>query len=143
MVMEFIDLGGDSRRDLKIIYDRAHGMLNKGRQPMWTNLPNPKDQAFQYVVWCGIQTNLEQAQSDVCILLDCCESGTANTDFGCGTMELIATCGFDFVANPVGSDSFTHNLIEKLIDLSGEAPFTVNLLYNNILSWNWKLRRGL
>ncbi|KAG4437476.1 hypothetical protein IFR05_007031 [Cadophora sp. M221] len=133
-IMDFIELGGDSRRDLKIIYYGGHGMLNKGRQPVWMNLPDTKHKAFRQVVWGGIQTNLEQAQSDVLILLDCCESGTANTDFGCGTTELIAACGFDAIANPVGSDSFTHSLIEELIGLSGEASFTVSLLYNNILS---------
>jgi len=34
-ILDFIELGDDSRRDLKIVYYGGHGMLNKGRQPVW------------------------------------------------------------------------------------------------------------
>lgn len=84
--------------------------------------------------WGGIQNTLEEARSDVLIILDCCASGTANTDDGQGITELIAACGFNTIANPVGALSFTRALITELRLLSREPSFTVSILYNNILS---------
>jgi hypothetical protein len=103
------------------------------------SLSDRKNKSFRQVKWSGIQNTLEEAQSDVLILLDCCASGTANTDDGRGTTELIAACGFDAAANPVGAHSFTKALITELIDLSHDPCFTVSILYNNILSrlLNW------
>jgi hypothetical protein len=34
-ILEFIGVGGDSRRDLKIVYYAGHGLLTKGRQLAW------------------------------------------------------------------------------------------------------------
>lgn len=34
-ILDFISLGNDSRRDLKIVYYAGHGLLTKGRQPAW------------------------------------------------------------------------------------------------------------
>jgi hypothetical protein len=34
-VLDFISVGNDSRRDLKIVYYAGHGLLTKGRQPAW------------------------------------------------------------------------------------------------------------
>lgn len=34
------------------------------------------------VKWSGIQNVLEESESDVLILLDCCASGLSNTDEG-------------------------------------------------------------
>jgi len=34
-ILDFIDLGNDSRLDLKIVYYAGHGLLTKGRQPAW------------------------------------------------------------------------------------------------------------
>jgi hypothetical protein len=86
------------------------------------------------VKWAGIQNTLEEARSDVLIILDCCASGTANTDDGHGITELIAACGFNVSAYPVGAYSFTRALIIELRLLSRIPCFTVSMLYNNILS---------
>ena len=85
------------------------------------------------VKWSGIQHALEEAESDILLLFDCCSSGTANTDVGNGVTELIAACGFNGSANPVGLDSFTNTLITELRLLSGMPSFTVGVLYNKIL----------
>lgn len=84
--------------------------------------------------WAGIQNTLEEARSDALIILDCCASGTANTDNGRGITELIAACGFNVSAYPVGAHSFTRALITELRLLSRIPCFTVSMLYNNILS---------
>jgi len=91
------------------------------------------------VKWSGIQHALEEAESDILLLLDCCASGTANTDVGRGVTELIAACGFNASANPVGPHSFTGALITELGLLSLGPPFTIGTLYNKILrrSQNW------
>jgi len=70
----------------------------------------------------------------VLIILDCCASGTANTDNGNGVTELIAACGFNVSAFPVGAHSFTSALITELRLLSKTPSFTISMLYNNILS---------
>lgn len=84
--------------------------------------------------WSGIQNVLEEAQSDVLILLDCCAGGAVNTLEGNGVTELIAACGYNAIANGVGPYSFTHALILELLDLSSKPPFTVAYLYNNIFT---------
>ena len=77
---------------------------------------------------------LEEAESDVLLLFDCCSSGTANTDNGNGVTELIGACGFNGSANPVGSHSFTRAMITELRLLSASPAFTVGVLYNKILN---------
>lgn len=100
---------------------------------------DPRDPSFRTVKWGGIQNSLEQAKSDVLLLLDCCSSGTANTGDGCGTTELIAACGFNNFANGVGRHSFTHALTTELRLLSSYPKFTAAVLYNRILCrlQNW------
>ena len=66
------------------------------------------------VTWSGIQTNLEQASSDVLIWLDCCYGGRAHFGEGNGVTELMAACDYESTANGVGDFSFTHNLIIEL-----------------------------
>ena len=101
--------------------------------------PDANDPSYRTVKWNGIQHALEEAESDVLILLDCCASGTANTDVGCGVTELIAACGFNTSANPVGPDSFTRALLTELDILSSAPSFTVGTLFNKILCriQNW------
>ncbi|KAL5323643.1 hypothetical protein ACEPPN_008183 [Leptodophora sp. 'Broadleaf-Isolate-01'] len=138
-VLDFVALGGDCKDDLKIVYYGGHGMLAHNRQASWASRPDPKDPSYRTVKWNGIQHALEEAVSDVLLLLDCCASGTANTDEGYGVTELIAACGFNTSANPVGPDSFTRALITELGLLSRTSSFTVGTLYNRILcrAQNW------
>ena len=45
------------------------------------------------VQWVGIQPMLEQATSDVLILLECCAAATASAELDSGVTEVIAACG--------------------------------------------------
>jgi len=101
--------------------------------------PNANDPSFRTVKWSGTQHAFEDAESDVLLLLDCWASGTANTDVGHGMTELIAACGFNNSANPVGPDSFTRALLTELDILKNCPPFTAGTLYNKILRrlQNW------
>ena len=59
---------------------------------------------------------LEQADSDVLILLDCCAAASSASDAGKGVTELLAACGFETWAPGVGKHSFTRSLIDELKD---------------------------
>ena len=66
--------------------------------------------------WSGLQTTLEQAASDVLILLDCCAAASSASDAGKGVTELLAACGLETWAPGVGERSFTRSLIDELKD---------------------------
>lgn len=103
----------------------AHHLVNSRSKP--------SDPSYRTVKWNGIQHALEEAESDVLLLLDCCSSGTANTDVGHGVTELIAAAGFNGTANPVGANSFTEALITELTLMRNLPAFTVGALYSKIL----------
>jgi hypothetical protein len=84
------------------------------------------------VKWSGIQNVLEEAESDVLLLLDCCHSGTANTNEGHGVTELISAGDYNTKANGVGLYSFTNALILELEALAWKLRFSTAELYNNI-----------
>ena len=86
------------------------------------------------VQWSGIQNVLEQAESDVLILLDCCHSRIVHISEGNGVTELISACAYNAIANGVGYYSFTKEVATELRDLSVKPSFTVAELYRNIFS---------
>lgn len=96
------------------------------------------------VRWYAIQTFLEEAQSDVLILLDCCAAASSATGAGSGITEVIAACGFETWAPGVGQHSFTRSLTEELKYLCKTAPFSTAVLHNTVLSRvkYWKPRYG-
>lgn len=83
---------------------------------------------------------LEQANSDVLILLDCCAAASSVAGSGSGITEVIAACGFEASAPDIGEHSFTRSLIEEMCFMALNAPFSVALLHNKVLSrikcWN-------
>ena len=87
---------------------------------------------------------LEEAQSDVLVLLDCCAAASSAAGAGSGITEVIAACGFETWAPSVGQHSFTRSLIEELKHLRRTAPFSTALLHNMVLSRvkYWKPRYG-
>ena len=86
------------------------------------------------VQWVGIQNMLEQAISDVLILLDCCAAATASADLGSGVTEVIAACGFDTSAPGVCEHSFTRSLIEELRYSCKRSPLSAAMLHMKVLS---------
>ena len=86
------------------------------------------------VQWYGLQTMLEQAKSDVLILLDCCAAASSATGNGTGITEIIAACGFEAWAPGVGQHSFTRSLIDELRYLRRTSPYSTSLLHNKVLS---------
>ena len=93
--------------------------------------------------WYGLQTSLEQAESDVLILLDCCSAASCTGGSGNGVTEVIAACGFETWAPGVGEHSFTRSLISALEDWEDRhPPLSGAVLHSEILSrikyWNPK-----
>ena len=86
------------------------------------------------VKWIGIQNMLEQATSDVLILLDCCAAATTSAEQGSGVTEVIAACGFETTALGVCEYSFTKSLIEELRYYSKRSPLFATILHMKVLS---------
>ncbi|ESZ96154.1 hypothetical protein SBOR_3429 [Sclerotinia borealis F-4128] len=124
---------------LWFMFGKVSLLLHQIANPYVCSRSDPQDPSYKTIKWSGIQNSLEEAQSDVLLLLDCCSSGTADTGDGCGTTELIAACGFNDVANGVGSHSFTSALITELKLLISNPKFTAAVLYSRILCrvQNW------
>jgi hypothetical protein len=64
--------------------------------------------------------------------MDCCSSGTSNTNEGSGITELLAACDYRSIANGVGPFSFTNALVKELCFLAGRDSFSVLELSNNV-----------
>ncbi|KAF8854102.1 hypothetical protein BDZ45DRAFT_597553 [Acephala macrosclerotiorum] len=124
-------LGDSDTKHLKIVYYAGHGRLSNHGQAIWTSKCDRKPT----VKWSGIQNALEESQSDVLVLLDCCASGLSNTDEGNGVTELLAACAFNNSANGVGPFSFTHALVSQLRNLVNMPCFTIGYLYNIIFTY--------
>lgn len=73
-----------------------------------------------------------EAESDVLLLLDCCNAGIASTDEGQGVTELISACAYNSKANGVGYYSFTNALVLELKALALKPSFSIGDLYSRI-----------
>ena len=92
--------------------------------------------------WLGIQNMLEQAESDVLILLDCCAGASSSAEAGNGVTEVIAACGFETWAPGVSEHSFTRSLIDELQFWCGQLSNPVAMLHMRVLASmkHWKPR---
>ncbi|TVY80770.1 hypothetical protein LSUE1_G005315, partial [Lachnellula suecica] len=137
-ILGFKRMRSDSQDDLKIVYYGGHGKLTRNRSLAWTKYDLPhlisEDPKRPTVKWGDIQGVLEEARSDVLLFLDCCHSGTLNTNEGKGITELISSCDFRPISNGVGPFSFTTALMIELLDMAKYLHFSVLDLYRNIYS---------
>ena len=94
------------------------------------------------IKWLGIQNMLEQAESDVLILLDCCAGASSAAEAGNGVTEVIAACGFETWAPGVSEHSFTRSLIDELQYWCGNPSNSVAMLHMRVLATmkHWKPR---
>ncbi|KAL9008736.1 MAG: hypothetical protein Q9173_006169 [Seirophora scorigena] len=136
-VMQLLD-ESESGEKLLIVYYGGHGKMNEDRQCVWICNQQANAATLQ---WSSIQTMLEEADSDVLILLDCCAAGSSAGGSGKGITQLIAACGFESFAPGVGKHSFTRALIEELKYYNLRGPVSTAFLHNKILArvmkaWN-------
>jgi hypothetical protein len=152
-ILNLIDTDDDPKDHLFIVYYGGHARLTHDRLLSWTRFVKQvftfskstrlmdrhswrvnHDKKYPTVQWSGIQNVLEQAESDVLILLDCCHSATATTSAGNGVTEMISACAYNVIANGVGYYSFTNELTIELRDLANRPSFPVADLFRNIFS---------
>ncbi|KAE9371524.1 hypothetical protein N431DRAFT_304521, partial [Stipitochalara longipes BDJ] len=132
-IMNFLE--NDTKDTLRIVYYGGHGRgVQYSTEPsIW--FANRRDPAAQFPSG-GIQSLLEEADSDVVLLYDCCHSAAVPT---CGSQqggvtEVIAACGYETTAPEVDEHSFTRALIEILTVASKQDPFSVGWLHSRVLS---------
>ncbi|KAL8748199.1 MAG: hypothetical protein Q9190_000018 [Brigantiaea leucoxantha] len=106
-LMQFLE--HEHEDHLLIVYYGGHGGMNDDRQCMWSCHETPDSPTVQ---WYALQTILEQAKSDVLILLDCCAAASAAAASGNSITEVIAACGSETWAPGVNQHSFSRSLIE-------------------------------
>ena len=128
-LMQFLE--HEHEDHLLIVYYGGHGGMNDDRQCMWSCHGTPDSPTVQ---WYALQTILEQAKSDVLILLDCCAAASAAAASGNSITEVIAACGFETWAPGVNQHSFSRSLIEELKHLATKGPFSTAMLHNKVLS---------
>ena len=94
------------------------------------------------IKWLGIQNMLEQAESDVLILLDCCAGASSTAEAGNGVTEVIAACGFETWTPGVSEHSFTRSLVDELRYWCGKPSNSVAMLHMRVLASmkHWKPR---
>lgn len=134
-ISEFLE-DYEDRENLLIVYYAGHGCLNDDRQLVGACHATPT------MKWLGIQNMLEQAESDVLILLDCCAGASSASEAGSGVTEVIAACGFETLAPGVSEHSFTRILIDELRYWCGNPSHSVAMLHMRLLAAmkHWKPR---
>lgn len=84
--------------------------------------------------WDGIRCLLEDAQSDILLLLDTCAIADAPTAGTHGIKQAIAAYSPEHAARDPGPGSFTFHLIEALNKLGNGRPFSIQRLHEEIIS---------
>jgi hypothetical protein len=81
---------------------------------------------------------LEEADSDVLLLFDCCHSAalptTDSQQQSTGVKDVISACGYDEIAPEADEHSFTKALTDTLAIASKGEPFSVGHLHSRTLS---------
>lgn len=85
----------------------------------------------------GIQSKFEEADADVLLLYDCCNSAataaSASSRGHKGVTEVVAACGYETIAPEVGEHSFSHALTEILAAASKGSPISIAELHAQVI----------
>ena len=94
---------------------------------------NSRDDAPK-LKWDGVRCLIEDAQSDILLLLDACSVRDPPISGSHGMKQAIAACSPGSPAKEAGSKSFTLNLVDSLHRLgSPGSPFTIQKLYEDMV----------
>ncbi|KAF7860858.1 hypothetical protein EAF04_008376 [Stromatinia cepivora] len=132
-VLKFI---GDNSPDTLLIFSyHGHGGFHDTRHDhIWYATTERESPCMPS---SGIQTLLEESESDAILFYDTCHSAdtamTLSPSAGSVT-ELIAACGFQTTAPGVGNNSFTSALIRELSSAAPQEALSVSELYNRVLA---------
>ncbi|KAH9213693.1 hypothetical protein DL95DRAFT_524350 [Leptodontidium sp. 2 PMI_412] len=134
-VFDFLDNDGDET--LLILYYAGHATSNiqANEAPVWIANRHVDSPSLPSG---GIQSMFEEADADVLLLYDCCNSAataaSSSTRRHKGATEVIAACGYETIAPEVGEHSFSNALAEVLAASSKGRPFSVAELHTKILT---------
>ncbi|KAK0719496.1 hypothetical protein B0H67DRAFT_154049 [Lasiosphaeris hirsuta] len=116
---------------LLIIYYAGHGYVGPDNQLLWAS--NTREDAAK-LKWDGVRCLFEDAQSEILLLIDSCAVRDAALAGSHGAKQAIAAFTPDQSSLEPGSRSFTANLAEALDRLSTGQPFSVQRLYDELLT---------
>ncbi|EPE29352.1 hypothetical protein GLAREA_00512 [Glarea lozoyensis ATCC 20868] len=116
---------------LLIVYYAGHSFIGSDHNLYWAC--NSREDSAR-LKWEGVRCLLEDAQSDILLLLDTCAVADAPTAGNHGVKQVIAAYTPDQAAREPGSQSFTYNLIEGLNKLGSGRPFSIQRLHEEIIS---------
>ncbi|PHH85633.1 hypothetical protein CDD83_143 [Cordyceps sp. RAO-2017] len=116
---------------LLVIYYAGHGYVGPDNQLYWAC--SARDDAAK-LKWDGVRCLFEDAQSDILLLLDTCAIPDPAAAGSHGVKQAIAACSPEHGLRGDSSRSFTSNLAEALHKLSTGRPFSVQRLYDEVLS---------
>ncbi|KAF4504102.1 hypothetical protein G6O67_008715 [Ophiocordyceps sinensis] len=116
---------------LLIIYYAGHGFVSPDGQLYWAC--SARDDAAK-LKWDGVRCWFEDAHSDILLLLDTCAVPDAATTGSHGAKQVIAAYSPEDAHRDDSARSFTTNLAEALQKLSNGRPFSVQRLYDEVMS---------
>ncbi|KAG9229135.1 hypothetical protein BJ875DRAFT_388004, partial [Amylocarpus encephaloides] len=135
-IEKFVRLGSNSEDHLKIVCYAGNTLSTRSSGLAWTSGYKNAHHRYPTVQWSKIQTSLEQASSDVLVLLDCPHVTTESSVQGNGVSELIAACPYDENNNGVRQHSLIKELEAELRELSNLPSFSIGNLYDNLFCRN-------
>ena len=105
----------------------------KARYKADLNFSNSREDSAR-LKWEGIRCLLEDAQSDILLLLDSCAVADAGTAGGHGVKQALAAYTPEHTTREAGPRSFTSHLVESLNKLGNGRPFSIQRLHEEIIS---------
>ncbi|KUJ18001.1 uncharacterized protein LY89DRAFT_706617 [Mollisia scopiformis] len=121
-----------SRPDhLWVVYYAGYGFVGSDHNLYWA-CHNREDSCK--LKWDGVRCLIEDAQSDILLLLDTCAVADSPSAGSHGVKQAIAAYSPDQSAREPGGRSFTQNLIEALGKLGTGRPFSIQRLHEEIIS---------
>ncbi|KAG9248593.1 hypothetical protein BJ878DRAFT_572243 [Calycina marina] len=116
---------------LLIVYYTGYGFVGPDHHLYWAC--NAREDSTR-LKWDGIRCLLEDAQSDILLLLDSCAVADAGTAGGHGVKQALAAYTPEHSQRETGPRSFTSYLVEALGKLGTGRPFTIQRLHEEIIS---------
>ncbi|POS85393.1 hypothetical protein EPUL_002284 [Erysiphe pulchra] len=116
---------------LWIIYYSGYGIVSSDNELYWTCIPHEESPKIK---WQNVRSLLEEARTDILLLLDTCAASDVSFPSENYTKQIIAAYPPDQALRGSGPRSFTFNLIEALTRLGNGRPFTIQRLHEEIVA---------
>ncbi|KAI0142226.1 hypothetical protein GGR57DRAFT_393998 [Xylariaceae sp. FL1272] len=123
-VASFLEPAGPDT--LLIVHYAGYAFVGSDKQMYWASNPGKNVPRLR---WDGFRCLIEESSSDVLLLLDSCSVKGSPVTLGNSTKQVIAASNPEHYARDSVAKSFTANLAEAFLQLSGGKPFTSELLY--------------